>query len=172
MIGTVNAVEGQYAPLLHIDDYFRQRQFLFLSIAIAMAVAGGLVSFWGVVSMVFTGGNPMSREEIERLYAQKMLYGQSNAGHIARYHILGESAGTQAEENFSFAEMKIAWKAGLWRIDPVWRRRFLMLTGIVALLFGLSGIAIVMARLWIKLLVAGCIVYVVVRTLSGMRRAT
>jgi hypothetical protein len=114
----------------------------------------------------------MSREEIERLYAQKMLYGQSSAGHIARYHISGESAGAQAEEKFSFTEMKIAWKTGLWRIDPVWRRRFLMLAGILALLFGLSGIAIVVARLGIKLLVVGCIAYLVVRTLSGMRRAT
>jgi hypothetical protein len=172
VIGTVNAVEEQYAQLRQIDDYFRQRQFLFLSIAIAMVVVGGLVFVWSVVSMVFAGGGPMSREEIEKLYAQKMLYGQSSAGHIVRYHISGEAAGAQAEETFSFTEMKFAWKAGLWRIDPVWRRRFLMLAGVLTLLFGLSGIAIVVAPLGIKLLVVGCLAYVVVRTVSGVRRAT
>ena len=172
VIGTVNALGEDYAPLRQIDDFFRQRQPLFLGVAISVAVAGGLVFFWGVVSMVFAGGSPMSREEIERLYAQQMMYGKSSVAHAARYHISGETAGAQTEEKFSFAEMKAAWKSRLWRIDPVWRRRFLMLAGLLTLLFGLSGIAIVVARLGIKLLVVGCIAYVAVRTVSGVRRAT
>jgi hypothetical protein len=77
----------------------------------------------------------------------------------------------RGEETFALAEVEAAWRARAWRVSPTWRRRFALLAGATLLTLGLMGIALALAPVGLKLVIAGFLVYAALRTLAALRRA-
>ena len=74
-------------------------------------------------------------------------------------------------ETFSLLELKHAWRARLWRYDPIWRRRFLMAFGSLFMAFGIFGLLIALGPAPIRLLAAAALAYASVRTVIALWKA-
>lgn len=58
----------------------------------------------------------------------------------------GKAAGREGSEQFSFREMKQAWRNGAWRHETVWQRRFTRAIGALLLTIGIFGIVFTLGR--------------------------
>jgi hypothetical protein len=77
---------------------------------------------------------------------------------------------TRGEETFTLTEVKAAWRARAWRVSPTWRRRFTLLVGAALLTLGLMGVALALSPVGLKLVIAGFLLYGIVRTVAGLAR--
>jgi hypothetical protein len=73
---------------------------------------------------------------------------------------------------WSFKDMKASWRAGAWWKDPDMRQKYLITAGGTLLILG--GFALFMVLVdppSVNLLMAGTVIYAVVRLTAGFRRA-
>ncbi len=61
-------------------------------------------------------------------------------------------------------------RQGLLLHDPVWRRRLMMLAGVVLMVPGLLGFFVVVGPNWLKVLMSGVLIYIVLRIVRGLSR--
>ncbi|MDQ4078726.1 MAG: hypothetical protein M3220_21100 [Chloroflexota bacterium] len=94
-----------------------------------------------------------------------------NVSHTSTYRHWGRTIVGQAHDEFSFQEMKAAWRTGAWREETCWRRRFITTLGGLLALFGLFSILFVLGGAWLKLLVGGAMLYAFVRLGWSLWRA-
>jgi hypothetical protein len=71
----------------------------------------------------------------------------------------------------SFHSVKDALRSGGWWSDPEWRVLFIMMAGALLLFFGLFALFLVIGPLTVKLIVAGAMLYAVIRLGWGFARA-
>lgn len=81
------------------------------------------------------------------------------------------AVGSQAEDRFSIAEVKTAWRAQTWEVSSLWRRRFVFMIGAALLATGLFATLFVFTPAGIQLLLGGAWVYAAVRTVNAFVRA-
>ena len=145
-------------PLVHAfaDRIDANRSWL-LPVTLGMTAAGLLIMIWGWVVVGIAYGQPMTGEEAERFTGMK-----------------GSARGRKVDPplEWSFKEMKAAWRAGGgWR-DPDMRRKYLITAGgTMLVLSGFSVFVVLADAPSVKLLMAGTVVYAIVRLTAGFCRA-
>ena len=122
-----------------------------------MTGAGLLIMIWGWVVVGIQYGQPMTGEEAERFTGMK-----------------GRARGLKVEPavEWSFKDMKAAWRAGAWWRDRDMRRTyFITAGGTMLILSGFSVFVVLADAPSVKLLMAGTVVYAMVRLTAGFLRA-
>jgi hypothetical protein len=167
VIGVAEAVP----PLVRLGAWTDAHRGPLLLAAGILAGAGFVLFMGAVLHMVLTAGRPMSRAEVAALKARTRLLDLGPA--IARGaagRVAGDAAGASGEETFTLAEVKAAHRARAWRVSPTWRRRFTLLVGAALLTLGLMGVALALSPVGLKLVIAGFLLYGIVRTVAGLAR--
>lgn len=147
-----------------------QRSWL-LPLTIAVTGVGLLVLIWGWVRTGIMLGRPMSHEEVEQLAGRTRVLGPGKWFSKAR--LWGKTAGLQVDPpvEWTFQEMKTAWRAGTWWRDPDMRAKYLItLAGSTAIL-GLFAIGVVISPRSVKLILAGAMCYALARGMRAYWRA-
>jgi hypothetical protein len=143
-----------------------------------ITIAGvGFVMFMTSVLMLVLGGSgnarAMTHEEVEAMQAQSLLRAGSPASvlRVGRYRVHGHTYGRSGHDEWSFSAMKAAWRCGAWRVDPIWRRRYLATSGALIMTIGVFGIPAVLGPPWAMLLCGLALLYAAVRTTWAFWRA-
>ncbi|MBI3621640.1 MAG: hypothetical protein HY208_05565 [Nitrospirae bacterium] len=123
------------------------------------ALVGLLVMMSGILWLVFTKGNPITHEEAEDVERSVRMAAKPVTWRAASYKVFGTAQGQAAEDEFSFRAMKEAWRSGAWRLDPVWRRRYLTTVGAALMAIGLFGGGFVLGPPPVKVLTGGALLY-------------
>ena len=87
------------------------------------------------------------------------------------YRVWGRATGREASDEFTFHEMKQAWRSGAWYRETVWRQRFITATGAALLAIGLFGIAFTLGPPPIKAIVGGATLHAGTMLIQGFWRA-
>jgi hypothetical protein len=169
----VAGVIGELTPPLKALEAWMTDQRLPLMYATGgAAVLGLFVMLGGIVSLIMKRGEPLDHTGVENV-SRSVRDGQmgQRIWRTSTYRIFGPAAGASGDDEFSFAELKRAFRGGAILSDGVWRMRLLVLLGAALMFFGIFGVAIVLTPLALKLLLAAVVLYAVVRTAWGLIRA-
>jgi hypothetical protein len=134
---------------------------------------GGLLLFaGGCAALIRSRGRAMTPEELERFNTQMMRLsmGARSAG-AAAYTFKGRQSGREAHDAFSLRAIKAAWRSGVWRSDPTWRRRYATFAGAMLMSVGLFGIFFVRGPAWVMLLCLAAMTYILIRTAWALAKA-
>lgn len=155
---------------LHAWVAAHQRSILLL--AIPAGVIGFALFMGGVIHLILSAGAPMSRREIDDLAARHRALAAGPAlWKRYSYQTKGLAVGAQAEDRFTVAEVKAAWKVRAWEVSPRWRRIFVILTGVALFATCLFACLFALSSAGVQLLLGGVWAYAAVRTALAFLRA-
>lgn len=164
---------GEAVPVSKsLETYLVLHRTPFLAATLALAAAGFVLFMGGIIHLVLVGGRPMSHGEIEAAIREQRDRGaRPSVWRRSTYRVRGATVGLEGRDEFSVRDLKLAWRARAWRVDPVWRRRFAVTLGASMLAVGVFGVVFVLAPAGLKLVVAAAVLYALGRTAQGLRRA-
>jgi hypothetical protein len=138
-----------------------------LLLILAAAVLALLV---GAIGLTRARGRAMTHEEFERLSARTQVLGRPISSH-ARFH--GKASGVVLPDNeWSFRELKEAWRSGGWWSDPEIRSKWMITAGgTLVALGGFALMAVLVRPPAAKILLGGACVYALVRLIWSFVRA-
>ena len=138
------------------------------------ATAIGIFLLLGSVgsSTLLDSGTPMSHTDVENHQrSMRDSFAMQRTWRASTYRLLGRGAGSQAHDEFSFAQLKAAFASSAVLRTPLWRRRLCAICGGMLMFFGVFGLVFVLAPVPVKLIVAAAVVYACVRIAWGIARA-
>lgn len=135
------------------------------------ALLGLLVMMGGILWLIIDRGKPLSHQEAEDVERSVRMAAKPVTWRATSYKVWGMAKGQAAYDEFSFRAMKEAWQNGAWRVDPVWRRRYLTAFGAALMAIGLFGGGFVLGPPPVKVLLGGALLYALTRTTWGFWRA-
>ncbi len=145
-------------PLVHaFSDWIDGNGFWLLPVTLGLTAAGFLILMWGWIGVGIQYGRPMTTEEAERFTRME-----------------GWTRGRKVDPpmEWSFKDMKAAWSGGAWWRDPDMRRKyFITAGGTMLILSGFSVFVVIADPPSVKVLMAGTVVYAIVRLTVGFCRA-
>ncbi len=169
----VAGVIGELTPALKELDAWMTGQRAPLLYATGGATLLGLFVMLGaLISMIMQRGTPLDHTGVENV--SRSVRDAQMGPRIWRtstYRVFGATGGASADDEFSFAELKGAFRSGAIRREGLWRTRLGVLCGAALMFFGIFGMAIVLSPLALKVLLAAAVVYAVLRTTWGFIRA-
>jgi uncharacterized protein DUF3592 len=169
----VAGVIGELTPPLKALEAWMTDQRLQLMYATGgAAVLGLFVMLGGIISLIMKRGEPLDHTGVENVN-RSVRDGQmgQRIWRTSTYRIFGVGQGASADDAFSFAELKGAFRSGAILSQGIWRTRLCALLGATLMFCGIFGVAIVLTPLALKLLLAAVVLYAVVRTAWGLIRA-
>lgn len=134
-----------------LDATINQSRRVYLGSAIAVFALGFIAFMGGVIYGVVTGVR--SRRLRDPIPAPQQTAGGG-------FHI-----------EFSFREMKEAWRSGAWLTDRWWRFSFYMMAAATVMIVGLFSVLFMVGHAGVRLVVAGALLYAVVLTSWGLMKA-
>ena len=145
-------------PLVHaFAGWIDGNRSWLLPITLGLTGIGLLIMIWEWVAVGIQYGQPMTGEEAERFTGMK-----------------GRARGWKVDPpmEWSFKGMKAAWRAGAWWRDPDMRRKyFITAGGTLLILSGFSVFIVIADAPSVKVLMAGTVIYAIVRLTAGFLRA-
>jgi hypothetical protein len=165
MLGVVFIVIilAELPPVQYWAGVITQHEDLLLSITVGIGVLGFVLFMGSVLSLAMAQDKPMRHEDVEDLSRSVKFAARPAAWRASSYRIWGQAVGQEGGDAFTVAEMKAAWQAGALFGHPVWRRRLIVSVGVLMFAFGLFGSFVVIGPPWIKLLMAGALLYAIIR---------
>ena len=148
---------GEIPLVQAFSDWIDGNRSWLLPVTLCMTGAGLLIMIWGWFVVAIKYGQPMTAEEAERFTGMK-----------------GRARGLKVDPpvEWSFKDMKAAWRAGAWWRDPDMRRKyFITAGGTLLILSGFSVFVVIADPPSVKVLMAGTVVYAIVRLTAGFCRA-
>jgi hypothetical protein len=167
-IGAVVSVIPPLPGWFEAVDAHRNEWLIF---TVAAAGIGFLVMMSGILWLVFTKGTRLSHEEAEDVERSVRMAAEPVTWRATSYKVVGTATGQAAEDEFTFRQMKEAWKRGAWWSEPVWRRRYLTAIGAALMAIGVFGVGFTLGPPPIKVLTGGALLYALTRTTWGFWRA-
>lgn len=165
-------VIAELSPVQRAASAMERHRTVLLTATVSLGVAGFLVFMGGVLALVVARGAPMSHEDVEKAgRALRDAAGRPYVFRASAYRIQGATSGREVHVETDMAAMIAAWRSGEWRRDPAWRRLFIIATGASAFVSGMLASFIVAGPPHVKVLVAAALLYAVVMTVRGVRRA-
>jgi hypothetical protein len=142
-----------------------------LAIGVGVVIALGFALFiGGLLTLLQDRGRVLTHTEVEDVERSVRMAAQPVAWRASSYRVFGSAAGREGSESLALAELKVAWRSGaVWR-DPAWRRRLVTIVGALLLLIGVCGLLVVIGPPWIKVLMAGALLYALGRLAWGWIR--
>jgi len=165
------AVISEIPPVKSLVEFVAEERKSLIAPVVGLLSLGFLLFMGGIISMVQEKGRAMGRAEIEDQARSIRLAATPAAWRATRTRFRGKGAGSSADESFTFRELKDAWRRGLVRRDPGWRRRAVIVVGAFAMSFGLFSLFVVIGPPWLKVLFSGAMLYVAFSIARGFIRA-
>ena len=169
----VAGVIGELTPALkELDAWMAGQQAPLMYATGGVALLGLLVMIGGIIWLIIERGKTLDHTGVENV-ARSVSDAQSvpRIWRTSTYGIRGKAIGAEAHDEFTFAELKDAFRSGALLGEKEWRRRLVIMCGGTLMFFGIFGTAIVFTPLALKILLAAVVIYAVVRTVWGLVRA-
>lgn len=135
------------------------------------AVLGFVLMMGGILDLIMAQDRTLTHEDAEDVERSVRLAAKPVAWRAASYRVWGRATGREGSEEFTFREMKQAWRNGAWRRESIWQRRFITATGAALLAIGLFGIAFTLGPPPIKAIVGTAMLYACAMLVQGFWRA-
>ena len=163
-------IAGALPSVTHADAIVRAHSRGFLAVTIGTGVVVLLLLVYAWIWAARTGGRAMTRTEFEVLAARTQILSTGTPYSAAPFR--GRLQGVVTEPTgWTFGEIKIAWRSGVWRRDPNWHARFAGTAGGLLVLVGLFGSILVPSPPGVKVVLAGAVIYALARAARAFWRA-
>lgn len=169
----VAGVIGELVPALkELDAWMGERQAQLMYATGGAAFLGLFVMIGGIISLIIERGRALDHTGVENV-SRSVSDGQAvpRIWRTSTYGIWGKTVGAEAHDEFTFTELKGAFRSGALFGESRWRRRLLIMCGGTLMFLGVFGAAIVYTPLALKILLAAAVLYAVVRTAWGLIHA-
>jgi hypothetical protein len=173
MAGIVVAaiVLGALPPVAALSAWMEAHRFHLLVGVGALLVVGFTLFFGSILKLLMDRGETLDHSQARDVERSVRLDARPVVSRATKYRGAGAAAGRSGAESFSLRELKTAWRSGqIWR-DAEWRRRGVTVLGALLLVVGGLGVGIVIGPPWVKVLLAGMLLYAFARLAGGWRRA-
>lgn len=130
----VAAVLAEFPPMQAATAWIQEREWPLAMITGGTGVVGFTLMMSGILKLLMDQDRSLSRTD-------------------------SRAAGVRGSEQFTFAELKQAWKSGAVWEDTVWKRRFVTSVGAFMMVVGLLGAFVVIGPPWLKVLTGGAWLY-------------
>ncbi|RPH78029.1 MAG: hypothetical protein EHM80_11215 [Nitrospiraceae bacterium] len=135
------------------------------------AVLGFALMMGGILDLIMAQDRTLTHQGAEDVERSVRLAAQPVAWRTTSYRVWGRATGREGSDEFTFREMKQAWRRGAWYRETVWRRRFITATGAALLTIGLFGIAFTLGPSPIKAIIGAVMLYACAMLARGFWRA-
>jgi len=163
---------GEVPAVRAASDWIDQHGATLLAATLTVTAVGLALMIWGAVSVAIRYGRPMSAEEARDFAGRPLPLPGQQSYRTGLFRGVARGRTTDQPVEWTFGEMKAAWRAGTWWSDAEMRRKYLITVGgLVLILGGFSVFFVLFKPPAAKLLIGGAIVYALVRTVSTLRRA-
>jgi hypothetical protein len=167
----VGAVVSEIPPFPGWFQLVDANQTAWLLVTGGSAVLGLVLMMGGILDLIMAQDRPLTHEEAEDVERSVRMAAQPVTWRTTSYRVWGRATGREGSDEFTFREMKQAWRSGIWRSETVWRRRFITATGAALLTIGLFGIVFTLGPSPIKAIVGAALLYAWAMLARGFWRA-
>lgn len=167
----VGAVVSEIPPF---PGWFRMvdaNQTTWLLVTGGSAVLGFVLMMGGILALLMDQDDSLSHAGVEDVERSVRMAARPVTWRTTSYRVWGKAAGREGSEQFSFREMKQAWRNGAWRRETIWQRRFTSAIGALLLTIGIFGTVFTLGRPPIKAIVGAALLYACVMLVRGFWRA-
>lgn len=144
------------------------------AIAIAVGVAGFALFMMGAVRLVLGVGRPTKREDTTPFHPATGVGVLPWAGpalyRTSKSKLFGSAQNAGGQMEFTFDEMREAWRTGRWRRDPEFLTAFMMLFGVAGAVGGGLASGLILGSTSTRVVLGGMFAYAVVMAALGRRR--
>jgi hypothetical protein len=173
MAGIVVAaiVLGALPPVVALSAWMEAHRLPLLTGLGVMLAVGFALFFGSILKLLMDRGEALEHSQARDVERSVRMEARPVFSRATKYRVAGAAAGRSGAESFTLRELKAAWRSGvLWR-DAEWRRRGVAVLGALLLVVGGLGVGIVVGPPWVKVLLAGMLLYAFARLAGGWRRA-
>lgn len=153
------AVISEIPPFPGWFEMVDANQTLWLVTTGSAAVLGFVLMMGGILDLIMAQDRTLAHEDAVDVERSVRMAARPVAWRATSYRVWGRATGREGSDEFTFHEMKQAWRSGAWYRETIWRRRFITATGAALLAIGLFGIAFTLGPLPIKAIVGAAILY-------------
>jgi len=167
----IGAVIGEIPPLPRWFASVDAHHSVWLLATGSAAFIGFALMMGGILALVMSRDVPLGHGDAEDVTRSVRMAPLPVAFRSTAYRVRGDAHGRSGDDQFSFREMKNAWRAGAWRRDPVWRRRFLTTAGALCMTIGLFGVVFTLGPSPVRVIVSTALLYAAYKTVQGFSKA-
>lgn len=135
------------------------------------AVLGFALMMCGTLALLMDQDESLSHVEVEDVERSVHMSAWPVAWRTTWFRVSDRATGCKGSEQFSFREMKQAWRNGAWRRELIWQRRFTSAIGASLLAIGIFGIVFTLGLPPIKAIAGAALLYSCVMLVRGFWRA-
>jgi hypothetical protein len=167
----VAAVLAELPPMPAVVVWIQQHEWQLMLATGSLGVVGFTLMMGGILKLLMDQDTSLSHADVEDVERSVRMAARPATWRASSYRLWGRAAGQQGSEQFSFRELKQAWKSGAVRHDRVWKRRFITSAGALMLAMGLFGTFVVLGPGWVKVLLGGALLYAMCMISWGLWKA-
>lgn len=164
----IAAVLAELPPMRAIAGWIQEREWPLLLLTGSVGTVGFTLMMGGIIKLLMDQDESLSHTEVEDVERSVRMAAQSAAWRASSYRVWGRTKGRRGSEQFTFGELKQAWRSGAVWHETVWRRRFVTTVGALMLVVGLFGSFVVLGPPWLKILMASLLLYALSRISWGL----
>jgi hypothetical protein len=164
----VAAVLAELPPVRAAVAWIEAREWPLIIGTGSVGVLGFTLMMGGILKLLMDQDEPLNHADVEDVERSVRMAARPVAWRASSYRVWGQAAGRQGSEQFSFRELKQAWKSDAVWHDPIWKRRIITAIGALMLTVGLFGSFVVMGPPWIKVLMGSLLLYALSRISWGL----
>jgi len=143
-----------------------------LTVTLTLTAVGLALMVWGSAVVAVRYGRSMSAEEAKDFAGRPLPLPGQQSYRTGLFRGIARGRKTDQPVEWSFREMKAAWRSGTWWNDADMRRKYLItFGGLVLIVGGLSTLLVLFQPPAARLLIGGTILYAAARTVSSLRGA-
>ncbi len=165
------AVVSAIPPFPGWFDMVEANQTSWLMVTAGSAVVGFVLVMGGILDLLMAQDRTLSHEGAENIERSVRVASRLVAWRASSYRAWGQATGRAGPEQFTFSEIKQAWRTGAWRRDPRWKRRFVTALGALLLFWGVFGIVFTLGPPPIKAIVGFAFAFGTIMIARGWWRA-
>ena len=167
----IGAVISAIPPFPGWFEMVDANQTPWLLITSSAAVLGFVLMMGGILDLIMAQDRTLTHEGAEDVERSVRMAAWPVAWRATSYRVWGRATGREGSDEFTFREMKQAWRSGTWYRETVWRRRFITATGAALLAISLFGIAFTLGPPPIKAIVGAAMLYACAMLARGFWQA-
>lgn len=164
----IAAVLAEVPPMRTIAGWIQEREWPLVLLTGGVGTLGFTLMMGGIIKLLMDQDESLSHTEVEDVERSVRMAAQPAAWRASSYRVWGRAKGRRGSEQFTFGELKQAWRSGAVWHESVWRRRLLTSIGALMMTVGLFGSFVVMGPPWLKVLMGSVLLYALSRISLGL----
>ncbi|MGQ0809988.1 MAG: hypothetical protein ACT4OO_02030 [Nitrospiraceae bacterium] len=167
----VAALLAELPPMPAAVAWIQAREWTLILATGSLGVIGFTLMMGGILKLLMDRDESLNHADVEDVERSVRMAARPVTWRASSYRLWGRGGGQQGSEQFTFGELKQAWKSGMvWR-DSVWKRRLITTVGALMMAAGLLGTFVVLGPGWVKVLLGGMLLYTMGMITWGLWKA-